>query len=58
VEASFVEFSTASERLSSYDVLRDRGAKKTCVGNSWGDMPSSTIVIHEDPLSGYFILLL
>jgi hypothetical protein len=28
VEAGFVEFSTASGRFSSYDVLRDRGTKK------------------------------
>jgi hypothetical protein len=28
VEAGFIDFSTASERFSSYDVLRDRGAKK------------------------------
>jgi hypothetical protein len=27
VEAGFVEFSTANERFSSYDVLRDKGAK-------------------------------
>jgi hypothetical protein len=28
VEAGFIDFSTASRRFSSYDVLRDRGAKK------------------------------
>ena len=28
VEAGFIDFSTADERFSSYDVLRDRGATK------------------------------
>jgi hypothetical protein len=28
VEAGFIDFSTANERFSSYDVLKDRGAKK------------------------------
>jgi hypothetical protein len=28
VEAGFIDFSTTNDRFSSYDVLRDRGAKK------------------------------